>query len=431
MEQTQALRSALRDVPVTLLNAEGAKVLNGVFHSLDVAEREGNHRPVVVLVGPTGAGKSYVFNAIVGENASPEGVVRPTTSSVIIAGNPSETVLRLCQDAVVLPDPELPMTLVDMPWWEGSLPDAVDLIHNADLVVMVVSPVRYADATVAAVWKTLDPSRAAVILNRVTTTGDETSALLESVTGLFGMEPSVLEEAAEGSVPIATLIEELIPPSRSSAMGSIMMKAAGAGARFVVREATNAAPEIGKVAGAIDTLPECVMDTTRFDIQDSWEGTRGGIVARVETDVRDRDDVIIRSSGTPLAERVAESIGPWNGEDLVHELDLWRDQCLEEFSRAASVRWRRSNAEQLIGRFSWSTSINPAIVPPKRFTRIMGANLDGTSGRMRSVLEALVCECTDGRLTVWRKKLHELGDFQPGILASAADALDGQGPARD
>jgi hypothetical protein len=214
-------------------------------------------------------------------------------------------------------------------------------------------------------------------------------------------------------------------------MGSIMMRAAGAGARFVVREATNAAPDIGKVAAAIDALPDCVSDTTRIDVQDSWEGTRDGIVARVETDVRDRDDDIIRSSETQLAERVAESIGQWNGEDLIHTLDLWRDQCIEEFSQAASVRWRRSNAQQLIGRFSWSISINPEIVPPKRFTRIMGSNLEDTSSRMRSALETLMCEGADGRLTQWRKKLDELGDFQPGALASAADAVEGSTPAHD
>ena len=79
-EQIRTLHSALDDVPVTVLDLESARVLDGVFSSLDIVERAQVDRPVVVLVGPTGAGKSFLFNAIVGADASPEGALRPTTS---------------------------------------------------------------------------------------------------------------------------------------------------------------------------------------------------------------------------------------------------------------------------------------------------------------------------------------------------------------
>jgi hypothetical protein len=47
------------------------------------------------------------------------------------------------------------MTLVDTPGHPGDGVDMAGLTSDASLVVMVVSPIRYADATVAALWKML------------------------------------------------------------------------------------------------------------------------------------------------------------------------------------------------------------------------------------------------------------------------------------
>ena len=431
MEQVKALRSALNDVPLTLLTSDTAKVLDGVYSSLDIIERSEAAKPVVVLVGPTGAGKSYVFNAIVGAEASPEGVLRPTTSSVVIAGDPTEGLARMVPDAVVVPNAESEVTLVDLPEGDEYLPDTEYLVSNADLAVLVVSPIRYADAAVAALWESLDSSRAMVVLNRVATTDAETEELLASVTDVFGAEPYVIGENGAGVRSIADHIVGMIPSTRSGAVASIMFRAAGAGARFVVREVTNAAPDIGKVTGAVDEMPDCAIDVSRYDVQVSWDGTRDAIMERVAISIRDRDDTVMRESGTRLAERILDGIGPWDGEELSTALDAWRDECISAFSDSASVRWRRSNAQQLIERFSWSTSINPEIVSPKRFSRIMGARLGESSGRMRSGLEDLICGHLDARLVVWRSELSLLGEFQPGVLAAAAGAIDDQRPVHD
>jgi energy-coupling factor transporter ATP-binding protein EcfA2 len=424
MEQIQALRSALTGVPRTLLTTDTARVLDGIFSSLEIIERSEADRPVVVLVGPTGAGKSHIFNAIIGVDASPEGVLRPTTSSVVIAGELSLSLDRHTTDAVILPRADIGFTLVDMPESDGSLPATSGLVAGADLVVMVVSPIRYADATVAALWESLDPSRAAIVLNRVTTHGEESRVLLASVNDMFDAQPYVIGEGGQGRASIAEHISGLIPASRSDSVASIMIRAAGSSTRFVVREVTNAAPDIGEVAGAVDSIPDCVTDTSRYDVQMSWDGTRDEILNRVGIDIRDRDDDIVRTSGTELAERILEGIGPWEDEDLSGALDSWRESCISRFSDASSVRWRRTNAQQLIERFSWSTAMDSAIVAPKRFTRIMGANLDETTSQMLSALQIVVCGSLDARLDAWRGQLDRLGDYQPGVLASAADALE-------
>src|ERR671920_2559242 len=51
---------------------------------------------VVLLLGPTGAGKSTLFNTIAGRAASPTGVLRPTTrSAVVLAHRDDEGPLRI------------------------------------------------------------------------------------------------------------------------------------------------------------------------------------------------------------------------------------------------------------------------------------------------------------------------------------------------
>src|SRR5215210_4471315 len=43
---------------------------------------------LVLLLGPTGAGKSSILNALAGFRASPSGVIRPTTRNVVVVARP-------------------------------------------------------------------------------------------------------------------------------------------------------------------------------------------------------------------------------------------------------------------------------------------------------------------------------------------------------
>ena len=80
---------------------------------------------MVLLVGPTGAGKSTIFNTIAGRPASPTGVLRPTTRVAVVLAHPddhraladgalagvSSDDLRWVDDATVEPG----LALVDAP----------------------------------------------------------------------------------------------------------------------------------------------------------------------------------------------------------------------------------------------------------------------------------------------------------------------------
>lgn len=124
----------------------------------------GADRTVVALAGATGSGKSSLFNALVGEDVSPVGVRRPTTSSARAAvfdvggavGEGTTSLLEwlgVAQRHVVAPGhaPELDgLVLLDLPDHDSIQADhraEVDrLVEVVDAFVWVVDPQKYADA---------------------------------------------------------------------------------------------------------------------------------------------------------------------------------------------------------------------------------------------------------------------------------------------
>ena len=112
---------------------------------------------VVVLLGPTGAGKSSLMNALAGEAVSPSGVLRPTTRVAIVvatetdarllAEGPLRGVWSVCR--LVTDGARSGVALVDSPDIDSveranrALADA--LVEAADLCVFVTTASRYAD----------------------------------------------------------------------------------------------------------------------------------------------------------------------------------------------------------------------------------------------------------------------------------------------
>jgi energy-coupling factor transporter ATP-binding protein EcfA2 len=151
---------------------------------------------LVVLVGPTGAGKSTVFNTIAGRAASETGVLRPTTRVAIVLVHPDDrpaltegAFARIATDQLrFVEDPSIEpgLVLVDAPdidSLEHANRDLADrLVEAADLCLFVTTATRYADRVP---WTVLERVRERglplqVIVNRMPAgAGDQADVLAD------------------------------------------------------------------------------------------------------------------------------------------------------------------------------------------------------------------------------------------------------------
>ena len=156
---------------------------------------------VVLLLGPTGAGKSTLFNTIAGRAASPTGVLRPTTRTAIVLAHPDDAPalregtlagvddgrLRIETDLSIAPG----LALVDAPdidSVEHANRELADrLVEAADLCLFVTTATRYADRVP---WLVLGRVRErglplVVVVNRLPTEPDDRREVLDDVERLF------------------------------------------------------------------------------------------------------------------------------------------------------------------------------------------------------------------------------------------------------
>lgn len=134
---------------------------------------------MVVLAGSTGAGKSTLFNSLLGEELSPAGVLRPTTREPVLAVHPRDAeVLKpgpVTDLARVVHHQGVPRgtALLDAPDLDSFLSQnrstAHQLLEAADLWLFVTTAARYGDALP---WEALGRAKergasVAMILNRV------------------------------------------------------------------------------------------------------------------------------------------------------------------------------------------------------------------------------------------------------------------------
>jgi energy-coupling factor transporter ATP-binding protein EcfA2 len=156
---------------------------------------------LVLLLGPTGAGKSTVFNTIAGHAVSETGVLRPTTrvAAVLVHPDDREALIggalarvpsgrsRFVEDASI----ESGVALVDAPdidSLEHANRELADrLVEAADLCLFVTTATRYADRVP---WSVLDRVRERglplqVVVNRMPADAAEQADILADVRRLL------------------------------------------------------------------------------------------------------------------------------------------------------------------------------------------------------------------------------------------------------
>jgi len=155
-----------------------SKMLDQLDHHLIPRVREEASPAIVVVAGSTGAGKSTVVNALLGEELTASGVLRPTTKVPHVFHHPLDGAVLsdVAQRGTVIASEAVPrgLAIVDSPDLDSVRGENRDvaqmLLEAADLWVFVTTAARYGDAVP---WDAIRlgadrGASIAIVLNRVT-----------------------------------------------------------------------------------------------------------------------------------------------------------------------------------------------------------------------------------------------------------------------
>jgi len=256
--------------------------------------REAATPAILVVGGPTGAGKSTLVNTLAGRTVSAAGVLRPTTRRPVLVVNPAQAhlvadhpVTRLA-DVVEADGVPVGLALLDAPDLdsvdEGNRRLSVELVEAADMWLFVTTAHRYGDALP---WEILDVVRRrgvtiAVVLDRVA------SDVLDEVRrDLLGR----LVASGFGSVPL------LVVPDAGPVDGPLP------------------AENVREVAQWIALL------ATRAGAQGITARTLRGVWSPLRAEVRELLDAVVAQSDTAaeLTSLGGAAVGA-AGDDLVRQL---------------------------------------------------------------------------------------------------------------
>jgi len=249
---------------------------------------------LVLLIGPTGAGKSSLVNALAGRAVSQSGVLRPTTRELVAVVHPEDRDALLAEGAPlvtlagdrlrIVSDEGEPrgIALVDAPdvdSIEHANRELTDrLAEAADLGIFVTTATRYADRVP---WDVLLRARdrglpLVVVVNRMPELAADRVAVLDDVDRLLaefgidahGLDPATPEAGALQVLPIPEgAVDDHIDGLTSEAVAPLRARIDALGRDRDARRALAARALAGSLAGLAPLLQRVADDADHEAIE--------------------------------------------------------------------------------------------------------------------------------------------------------------------
>ena len=424
-------RAALTAVPTRLLSAEDRRVHADALVALDALERIDVVPTSVAFVGSSGSGKSTLVNAALGMALAPVGVARPTTTVTAMYGGSGPVSLAAASEYVHVPSMRQGLLVIDTPPFEHD-PEAVSSVMSvADLVVVVVTPSRYADASVAAMIETLPARRpSAVVMNRIAVGDDERDLLVTSAETVLAAPVIELDEGGDVGSAIDALIETLAIDATDYARAAVLRSGAAAAGAHTARAVAAAAPMLAGIDEMLTTITIPRSGSEVHTVFDEWPATRADMVLGTQRAIRAIDDAIVDVIDPTIGRSIASSLPPFEPGTLAVALDAWRARAGESCIAAATIRWRQRSARELLLHQGWRCAVNPDIVAPKRYGRLLGSRRTEVEQQSQGELFSVLDGPRTARVEAWKQVVAELSSYAPGVLLSAAEGFAATGGHR-
>ncbi len=420
MDLRNRLAEALGKIPSELLDATTQEMVAEARTSLEAAAAVDDVPTAVAFVGRSGSGKSTIVNALTGLEVSPVGPIRPTTTMAIMVGASGPVSLSSESEYVHVEGARQGFVLIDTPSWDHDPGAVMAAMAAASVVVLVVTPARYADLAVSELRDQVPNGVTTfVVLNRMTAEEDGRDELLASVRGIHG-DVLVVEAGRDHSM-LWDAIDEAAPRDRSAAQRRrVLDRAAAATARVVAERVTRQATEVGRVESAVAGFGRVVPPPVA--VLENWDDTRSNVVSALRGVVAAVDGALVDAGGE-LGRRIFEGLTPITTAEVGSDVDAWGSSVEDRVAAAVRTWWRPKAARTVARRFAPRIGIDPNVPLPARLVRALGDRLASVREEAHASFLALVSSTADRRVGMWEESVSSLGAYTPGELLEAADAV--------